>query len=421
MKAQGFANIEVKHWAARARLNGYWQITAEPRAYRQSHIEALGHALRPWLDQVRAQRISPQDEIELTLTYQREPVLYAQGQGACLQQWAQGQVCGADTPLQISRTPIVPPDAAQDAALPPDQTAHASAGASWAPQLTLSPALRNTVGTEYGLVDYSLAAQIGTEVGLAKGLFWQGIYLVPVGNSDDYQPGKIFGDSRFQRQWHSSQLSYWKALPLGIQAQVSAGQLTPTQHGSQFDAIWMSESGRWRAGLTSARYRNDQSSRQQLPLFGQLRYSIVPGAWHAEVTAGQFMNGDRGFKLASVHWAGDTRFAVQYQKTASPTLSNMPSRAFMGFTVSFPFGPKAGTAVGPVWLRGQDRWNWGLQTKVGEKDNYLTTGYGEFPRQRQGLWSDVIDHDRNGSADLQAQLPRLRALLFSAGASASPR
>jgi hypothetical protein len=272
--------------------------------------------------------------------------------------------------------------------------------------------LRNTLGTEYGLVDYSLAAQIGAEIALAPGLFWQGIYMVPVSNSDDYKAGKVFSDASYAKtQWHSSQLTYWKPLALGVSAQASVGQLAPGQTGGQWDAIWMSGDGRTRLGLTGGRYRSDQRSRDQMPLFAQARYSIIPGAWHAEVTGGQFMNGDRGFKLASVHWAGDTRVALQFQKTGDSDQPTMPSRSLLSFNVSFPFGPKTATPVGPVWLRAQDHWSWGVQTKVGDTDNYLTQGYGEMPRQRQGLWSDVTDHDRNGAADLQAQMPRLRAIL----------
>lgn len=416
LKDQGFAHIEVKHWPQRTQQNGVWHITAESRTYRQSQIEALGHALRPWLDLVRQQRIQANDHIHLTLTYQREPVLHAQAQAACLNQWAQGDACAASaTSLTISRPSFAAAEMPTVGA-PAEQTAQASAGSTWAPQLTISPALRNTVGTEYGLADYSLAAQVGAEIGLAPGLLWQGIYLIPVSQSEDYQPGRVFGDSRFaKRQWHSQQLTYWKSLPLGIQAQVSAGQLAPMQTGTQLDALWMSEQGRWLVGGTTARYRHEQSSRDLLARYAQVRYSIIPGAWHAELMGGLFMQGDTGYKLASVHWAGDTRFALHYQKTGSSNRASMPTRKFMGFTASFPLGPKAATPLGPVWLRAQDRWQWGLQTKVGEKDNYLTSGYGEFPRQRHGLWSDVTDHDRNGSADVQAQLPRLRALLHAPG------
>lgn len=414
LKKEGFANIDVVHWPSQTGHDGLWHITAESRAYRQSHVGALGHALRPWLALVRNQRVASADRVRLILTYQREPVLYAYAVGGCLREWVQGSACTDTTlsPVTLSPTPLALPEFDPHAATMPSQVAKASASPAWAPQMAISPALRNTVGTEYGLFDYSLAMQLGFEVGLAPGLFWQGIYLVPVNHSDDYQEGKVFGASRFaKRQWHSSQITYWKPLIWGVKAQVNAGQLTPTDRGAQFDATWMSPDGRWRLGWTGGRYRSDVFRRVQVPEYAQIRYSVIPGTWQVEATAGTFMGSDKGFKLASVHWFGDTRFALQYQRTGSSIRPDMPDRAFMGFSVSVPLGPKAATALGPVTVRGQDRWNWGLQTKVGEKDNYITTGYGDFPRQRHGLWSDAIDHDRSGSADLYAQRERLRSLL----------
>jgi hypothetical protein len=416
----GYANVKVDYWPTNAANPGLWQISAESRTYRQSQIEALGRALAPWLAGVRQNSVPGTDQIVMTLTYQRQPVLHAFAQANCLAAWAQGSPaaasanCNPTEPLTISRTPIAQAKALQTQREKqgPSHIAQASAGPSWAPQLTLSPAVRNTLGTEYGLVDYSLAAQMGAEVALAPGLFWQGVYLVPISNSDDFERGKVFGDRRFAKnQWHSSHLTYWTPLPWGLSGQVSLGQLAPGQTGAQWDTLWMNPDGRVRLGLTGARYRNDETGREQLPLFATARYSIIPGAWHAEATAGQFMNGDRGYQVASVHWAGDTRVALQYQKTGDSRQPNMPQRAFASFNVSFPFGPKAAVPIGPVWLRAQDQWRWGVQTKVGESNNNLTTGYGETPRQRHGLWTDVTDHDRNGQADLQAQLPRLKAIL----------
>lgn len=421
LQTLGYANVQIQHWPASATQVGFWHVTAESRTHRQSQMDALGRAMAPWLAGVRQQTIAGSDLLAFTLSYQRQAVLHAMGQGACLAKWAQGATnsewpaCDRAEPITLSRTPIPEVQAlhiqhAQDASV---QNAHASAGAAWAPQLTLSPALRNTLGTEYGLFDYSLAAQVGAEVGLAPGLFWQAVYMVPVSHSDDYQKGKVFADARFaQHQWHSSQLTYWTPLPWGVSAQASIGQLAPGQTGAQWDALWMNNDGRWRVGASGARYRGDAYVREQLPLYAQVRYAIIPGAWHAEATAGQFMHGDRGYKLTSVHWSGDTRMALQFQKSGDARQPRMPSRSFASFSVSFPFGPQAAVPIGPVWLRAQDQWQWGVQTKVGERNNKLTQGYGDIARQRQGLWSDVTDHDRNGQADLQAQLPRLKTVLL---------
>jgi hypothetical protein len=55
-----------------------------------------------------------------------------------------------------------------------------------------------------------------------------------------------------------------------------------------------------------------------------------------------------------------------------------------------------------------DRLAWGQKTKVGDRDNVITGGYGEIPRPRHGVWSDFTDHDRAGPADAWARRDRVR-------------
>jgi hypothetical protein len=67
--------------------------------------------------------------------------------------------------------------------------------------------------------------------------------------------------------------------------------------------------------------------------------------------------------------------------------------------MSFPLGQAKASEVAGISVRGRDRWRVGLETKVLERDNYITRGYGLMPSPRHGL-QDVIDQDRVG---LQAQ------------------
>jgi hypothetical protein len=65
------------------------------------------------------------------------------------------------------------------------------------------------------------------------------------------------------------------------------------------------------------------------------------------------------------------------------------------------------------FLRGADRWSASLETKMGERDNLLTAGYGQVPKVRHGLMTDVTDHDRSGQADLWADRDRVRLAMRS--------
>lgn len=429
LQASGFAQISVRRSPAQSGQPALWQVRAESRRWRQSQIDALGAALATWLKPVGA---TAADELLLTLTYQREPVLHAYTNATCLDGWLQGWTrCAGMAGLEeadgqpgralwLSRTGEWPAavqarlQSRRESASPESvQQAFEAAGPAWLPQFEIGPGLRTAVGTELGLFDYSLALELGTEVNLAPGLFWQGVLSAPMLHSNDFKDGQAFAGYRPQELgFDSSLLSYWKALPHGVAAQASAGYIDRSYRGGMVEGLWMTEDGRWRLGATAGRFEHELTAVRQTPLLGSARWSLVPGAWQLEATAGRFLGGDQGYTLASQHWFGDTMVRLGYRDSQGDAGTAMAARRkFVGFTISLPLGPKAAQELGPVSVRGTDRFAWGLQTKVGEKDNALTQGYGDQPRVRHGLRSDVTDYDRNGRDDMLANSARLRAVL----------
>lgn len=429
LQASGFAQISVRHSPAHAGQPALWQVRAESRRWRQSQIDALGAALATWLKPVGA---TAADELLLTLTYQREPVLHAYTNATCLDGWLQGWTrCAGMAGLEeadgqpgralwLSRNGEWPAalqarlQSRRESANPESaQQALVDGGPAWLPQFEIGPGLRTAVGTELGLFDYSLALELGTEVNLAPGLFWQGVLSAPMLHSNDFKDGQAFAGYRPQELgFDSSLLSYWKALPHGVAAQASAGYVDRSYRGGMVEGLWMTEDGRWRLSGQTGRFEHEQTAARQTPLLASARWSLVPGAWQLEATAGRFLGGDQGYTLASQHWFGDTMVRLGYRDSQGDAGTAMAARRkFVGFTISLPLGPKAAQELGPVSVRGTDRFAWGLQTKVGEKDNALTQGYGDQPRVRHGLRSDVTDYDRNGRDDMLANSARLRAVL----------
>ncbi len=426
LQASGFAQINVRHSPAQAGQPALWQVRAESRRWRQSQLDALSAALAVWLKPVGT---GATDELLLTLTYQRESVLHAYTSASCLDGWLQGWTRCAGMAeaggepgraLWLSRNGEWPAavqarlQSRRDVASPESvQQAFVDAGPAWLPQFELGPGLRTAVGTELGLFDYSLALELGTEVNLAPGLFWQGVLSVPMLHSNDFKDGGAFAGYRpHDVGFDSSLLSYWRALPHGVAIQASAGYVDRSYRGGMLEGLWMTDDGRWRLGATAGRFEHELTAASQTPLLGSARWSLLPGAWQLEATAGRFLGGDQGYNLASKHWFGDTLVSLFYRDTQGDAGTLMAAqRQFVGFSISLPLGPKAVQQLGPVSVRGSDRFAWGLQTKVGDKDNALTSGYGEQPRARHGLRSDVSDFDRNGLDDMLANSARLRAML----------
>ena len=427
LRAAGFAQVGVRLLPASGDRPALWQVRAEPLRWRQSQLDALGAALAAWR---KLHKSDSGDELALSLTYQRQPVLGVHTSAACLAAWVEGwgrcelSVAGAQTDadavtaaqgggaLRLYRLVDWPAPLRARLALLDGQPELADDTLAWVPRFEIGPGLRNTVGTEYGLFDYSLSLELGFEAGLAPGLSLQGVASAPVARSDDFAPGKVFGAQDHPGTGlDSAFLSYWRPLPAGLAVQGAVGRLSRHESGGQLDATWMSADGRWRLAGLGGRYSSDLDQAVREPLLAALRYSVAPGAWHLDAMAGRFINGDEGYKLMSSHWMGDARFSFYYRNSGSPQSRVMPDRSFLGFEFSLPLGPRAAQQWGPVAVRARDRWGWGVETKVGESNNKLTAGYGLIPRLRHGLTSDVSDHDRNGQQDLQAQLPRLRAIL----------
>lgn len=390
-------------------------LALEPRSWRKNRLDALGHALGAWLDSA-----DPATHLLLALTYQGQPVLKVVTTRTCATLFRQGMDDCAGQPALALFSGDAQPAAlvqalhnAQAHAEYPPQDAPSWRSPTLAPQLELGLGLRTAVGTEAGLVDYSSALEIGGELTLAKGLGLQAYGTVPLGNSREYAPGGVFEESAYAKNTlQQALLTYWQPLGLPLPgwsaAQVAAGRVNGGDDGGQLDLLWLSPQGRWRAQWQAGAYESAAYVAQRRPVWGALRYSVLPGHWQLELAAGQFYNLDQGWRISSFHRMGDATVNLYLRETGRPAVEGLPIVRFAGFRIYYPLGPARSTDIGLLAVRGADNWNWGIETKVGAKVNYITPGYGLTSALRHGLTSDVSDYDRGGVDDLWAGRARVR-------------
>lgn len=377
-------------------------LQAEPISWRINRLEAAAKALSgiPLSEQI--------ERIQLTLTYQNKNMFDVNITSRCLKELKTGQRgCEVDPKqlhYQFSNTKTDSKD---------------FSAALYSPSVELGFSTRHAVGTEYGYYDYSLAGEVSIEQPLASGLWFQTYYTVALKSSDDFNDGKVFGTDRYRGTQKQQQLiSYWTpvtiaGIPGSKAIQLSSGRINYTDEGQQLESFWMSPTGRWRLYGTAGNFKNPILERRRQPLYASLRYSLVPGKIQLEATSGQFYNNDQGYRLATYFWFGDTRFQTYFRKTYMTDGPDQTARHFAGFTISFPFGSGRAYDAGPISIRLQDRLSWGLETKILEKDNLITTGYGWLSRPRHGLFADVLDFDRVGLSDIQANSYQFVNALFS--------
>jgi hypothetical protein len=416
LAAHGFANIQIATLPASEGKPLLWWIQAEPVGWRKGHAEALGAGLVEWMMGKEA----PDTEVVLTLSHMGQPTTSVYTSGTCLDGFAKGQdMCGQALPLRFFNGPALPERLQQASASQTTQTQVVAARPyTWKPQFELGLSLRSTIGTELGLADYSAAADLGMQMQLGKGLMWQGNVLVPLSRSGDFEQGSpyyLLGHPKTEVD--QALVSYWQYVNMpglkNVAVQASAGAINSYSRGGQVDAVWMNPAGDWRLGALAGVYSRNTTSgtrKTQTPALVSVRHSVVPGQWQLEGMAGKFLGGDTGYKAMSHHWFGDYRLSF-FIRESKGNVATMPKTRFAGFEISLPLGPTASTDLGWGTVRGQDRWDWGLSTKIGQSNNALTSGYGEVPMPRHGVWTDVIDHDRSGALDMWGNRAHLRGAL----------
>jgi hypothetical protein len=65
-------------------------------------------------------------------------------------------------------------------------------------------------------------------------------------------------------------------------------------------------------------------------------------------------------------------------------------------------------------VRGVSQWTYSLETKVLEKDNIITGGYGEVPKVGDGL-AMTLNRDRNSTRYYDTNLGRIKNAYVSLG------
>jgi hypothetical protein len=431
LAANGFANI---HIAALPAANGQpllWWVQADPVGWRKDHQQALGEGLVQWMLGQEAD----DTDVVLSLTYMGQPTTSVHTSRNCLNSFAMGQdSCGQNLALRFYSGQTLPQrlETAQNNATntPADSLNTLVSNAApyaWKPQIELGANIRSTIGTEYGLTDYSAALDVGAQVQLGnlpalgawgQGLMWQGHVMVPVARSEDFDKGGVYHQVGHPKtQVDQALLSHMRyvdtPLAKNVALQASVGAINRYSRGGQVDATWVNPVGDWRVGGTLGVYsRNNVTGNRstEVPALLSVRHSALAGQWQLEGTVGTFLAGDTGFRVASHHWFGDYRMSFFINDSKISTVT-MPKRRFAGFLVSLPLGPKESTATSWGTVRGQDRMAWGVQTKIGDDLNTLTFGYAEVPRPRHGVWTDITNHDRSGPVDMWASRTAMRAAL----------
>jgi len=378
-------------------------VRADNGAWRWTDLDAMGVVLS------RVARVlAPIDApVRVVIGRRGVPTLAVEGSARCIEAFLRSAT--AQCPVGVPPRLLASGEAGFDAGLRDVRWAHRGGNASWGRlRVTVAPGLRTGVATEYGVFDYSLAAEVGVEVPLWTGASIEARHSFPISNSQDFEDGRVFGADRHRSITDRVLIQQTVGLGYGVSARAAYGRIFDDWRGGLGEARWQPGDGTHRVSAMIGRFENDGSLRKGFtaePALATYRYLIAPLDWAIEVTAGRFFLNDTGWSVLSRHWFGDVAVSAYLRSTTHPGLPE-PER-FAGVSIEIPLTPRRSLDTRWFQLQGADRWSYGIETLVGRAHNRLTAGHGILPPVPSGLdW--VHDSDRAVGAMARRHWDRIR-------------
>ena len=385
LKQAGFENIQV------AIINQQLIVALENNRYNWNELDGLGIALG-----LMANRAPDQvQDLQLILLNQKLPVLSVSGSRACTKVYLQQSGhCDSGKPLFDVSTRNLDQQLAK---LKSQPQANSS---SFRPRLVVAPAIRSNVATEYGVLDYSVALSSNLQVPMWQGAMFDVRHFAPLSNSDDFDEGKIWANNRYESDIDRVLIhqAFW--LPADLFTKFSAGRMLSDYEGVQNESRWESATGAHRFKLETAWFENDKTNHTAKPVLGSYRYYRDDWDWAGELTVGQFWDGDKGYKLVSKHWFGDTEIRLFLRDTDQKI-------AGIEFAIPLTFRQDMKpTRFGQI--RGTEQFAYGVETLVANNHNRLTNGIGVTPSLTHNVDQVYFNRDRLSPAYVESHLSRLR-------------
>lgn len=275
----------------------------------------------------------------------------------------------------------------------------------WTPRISFSPQLRNFVGTEVGVFDYSLALRTNLTLPM-----WQGGELVlehdfNIDDSRDFALGRSFGRYRYDNGIKNLFLRQTFQLPFNIYSSVAVGR-SKEMYQEEHDLIavessWQSPQGNHRLSAYGAfmEYSNFRGNYREM-YTAEYRYYVEPLDMSLALEAGQFWREDRGAKVSATFNFGDTQLSVFVQDTDVQML---------GIGISIPLTPRRDMRPAAVQLKGNDSWQYNLTTRTDfAGSNPLAPLQGYRPAYLRHLNNTYFNNDRLTLSYVRANLLRLR-------------
>ncbi|GAA4874794.1 YjbH domain-containing protein [Ferrimonas pelagia] len=376
---EGFENIRIQQH------DGKLAVAAENNLYSWNEMDAIG-AILAQISDIYA------DDFEFYLLNNRIPVMKIEGNGDGYAAFLGENHTVAEQQLSVQTF-----DVGREYGQVGWDSGYQYSGA-WVPRINLAPNLRSTIGTEWGVFDYSLALGTNLVMDMWKGASVDVRHLLPVSASDDPKASNR-PVAEHVSEIDRALIHQAVSLPYGVFTQFSAGLVYSDYFGVQNESKWQSPSGRHAFRFNGGYFEHRDLDYTMTPSLGYYRYARADWDWAFEAHTGEYLYGDSGYGVRSIHWFGDTQVSIEFNQTTS---------TFAGLYFSFPLGPQRNMRPRGFQVTGTDQWRWGYYTRADSGVNYLSP----FSIQQLDLQHSIdrvyFNRDRLSPEYIRANVKRLR-------------
>jgi hypothetical protein len=388
------------------------KIEVENTSYAWNTVDAVGVALGA----LAATYGNVNDQtFELIVTSRGISQAVVTGDAPCLKRWIEtGEVCSS---LSI-RSGLQKFNAHGE--MYEIDTRHLFSFANWSfrPELVISPTLVSAIGTEYGSFDMDGGININVVLPLWTGAIVETNKVKPLGiGTRGFEQGGAFYASRLKPATSRTMIHQLVNAPLiNTQARLSLGTAYNTWDGHQLETSTQSDNGRHRLGLAVGSFKNNT-----LPTQNHKNYELATYRYAhddhmstvSELTTGKYWGGDKGWSIGQRFWHGDTALHIYLRRTRMA--ESAPLVSFAGLQFSIPITPRVNKGMQHLALRGTNQWTYALESRVFDKENLLTGGYGEVPRMGDAL-IQTFNRDRNSTRYLESSMIRAKSAFYELSA-----
>lgn len=278
------------------------------------------------------------------------------------------------------------------------------------PRITISPILNSGIATEYGVWDYSFGAAINGAVHLWKGALVSATYTQELDNSEDFDEDSVFRNAKIENDMKD--MSIQQAIKLGRYAynNFTLGWYRYDYEGFQNQTLVHSPSGQHQLSLRFGDYdHKDHIGESRDFQLLSYRYYVPKYDVALNATAGEFWNGDKGYRINSLFRFGDQTVELFYKDVEAPVGDEQVE--FIGIAWTLPLTLRKDWDSPYLQVKGHEAWRWGFQTRINNDKNTVAFGVADIATTEWGIERTYLNNDKLSPEYIYQNIYRLRDVL----------